>query len=89
MEREAEAGAQAHEVSRLVHDIGTMLHGRDPAVQSATLADLLAIWLAGHVNLEDAAETERLRTSLLLAHMALVHDLVKPNADRIMAGAAP
>jgi hypothetical protein len=43
------------------------------------------MWLAGHVNLEDAAATERMRTSLLLAHMTLVCDLIEPNADRIMA----
>jgi metal-dependent HD superfamily phosphatase/phosphodiesterase len=84
-EPEADDETAAHEVAGLVHDIGTMLHGRDSAVQSAVLADLLAMWLAGHVNLEDAAATERMRTSLLLAHMTLVCDLIEPNADRIMA----
>jgi hypothetical protein len=77
--------SQAHEVERLVRELGAVLHGRDPAVQSAVLADLLSMWLAGHVNFEDAAAAERHRTSLLLAHMTLVYDLVKPNADRIMA----
>jgi len=37
----------ATEIEGLVKKIAPMLGGRNPAVQSAVLADLLAIWLIG------------------------------------------
>jgi hypothetical protein len=38
---------QHDEANDLVNQIRPLLGGRDPAVQSAVLADLLARWLAG------------------------------------------
>ena len=38
----------AREVTELVRAIGPLLAGKPPAVQSAALADLLAIWVVGH-----------------------------------------
>jgi hypothetical protein len=79
------AANMAVESQYLVERIGRILHGRDPAVQSAALADLLAMWLAGHVVPGDPAETDRLRSDLLRDHVRLVADLVRPNAERINA----
>jgi hypothetical protein len=45
-----------------------------PVVQSAVLAELTAIWLAGHFALE--GETEVLRNKLLDGHMKLIRDLM-------------
>jgi len=43
-----EAGVDLTEVERLVDKIGPILAGKFPAVQSAALAELLAMWLLGH-----------------------------------------
>jgi hypothetical protein len=44
------------------------------------LADLLAIWLAGHVVFGDANATKRIRERALKLHISQVWRLVKVNA---------
>lgn len=72
-----------HEVFRLVESIGQVLTGRDPAIQSAVLADLLATWLAGHIAVGDDRATKRLRERLLSEHIKLVRRLLPVNHGRI------
>lgn len=64
-----------HEVYRLVSAIRPMLAGRDPAVISATLADLLAMLIAGH--------HPDLRRDVLKQHMTLVRDLIPQNEKQM------
>jgi hypothetical protein len=61
----------------LVDQIKPILAGQEAAIQSAILADLLAIWLAGHA--------PQMRDEILVAHIALVRELIGPN-ERIMFG---
>lgn len=69
-------------VKHLIRDIGRLLHGKPPAVQGAALADLLAIWLAGHVT-PDKSETERLREQMLGEHIRTVRLLIAEYAKAI------
>jgi hypothetical protein len=47
------AEEQAHRVTALVAEISPLLSGKGSDVQSAVLADLVAMWLAGHQDLEN------------------------------------
>jgi len=85
-----DSDGKAVRVRELVEKIGPLLHGQGPEVQSAVLADLTAMWLAGHMLLDDvgeidAAATERLRLELLTEHVRLVDNLIRPNEAAILA----
>jgi hypothetical protein len=57
--------------------IKPLLAGHPARVQSAVLAQLLAMWLAGHVALrQGTTENEKLRDDLLRDHIDLVRRLV-------------
>lgn len=67
--------AAAHEVVALVDQIRPILHGRGEMIQGAVLADLLAMWLAGHVG----PDAEALRAELLAMHIDAVRKLIPVN----------
>jgi hypothetical protein len=73
----------AVEVRHLVEQARLLLAGRQPAVQSAVLADLLAIYLAGHIIPGAPLDTTALRKELLEAHLDLVRRLIPVNAASI------
>lgn len=58
-------------VGEIVERIRPLLAGHHPAVQSAVVADLLAMWLAGHEH--------DIREALLDSHLGLVRELVPVN----------
>jgi hypothetical protein len=60
-------------VARLMGAIKPLLAGHSPAMQGAVLADLLAIWLAGH---HAGGETAAMRERLLAMHIGTVRALV-------------
>jgi hypothetical protein len=64
-------------VMPLIRAVSTMLAGEHPVVQGATLADLLASWLAGH------RVTPEVRAELLAAHIELVISLIPLNDEAI------
>jgi hypothetical protein len=70
----------SEEVLALADRIKPILANRRPEVQSAVLAELLSIWLAGHHVAGDEKETQALREELLTNHCALVRKLTKVNA---------
>jgi hypothetical protein len=65
-------------VMGLVEAIRPILAGHPAPVQGAALADLLAIWVAGH-HASTTAETERVRAELLENHIAAVARLIPEN----------
>jgi hypothetical protein len=66
----------ARRVYELVEAIKPILVGEKPAVQGAALADLLAMWLAGHVSVGDPTATEAMRESALELHLMAVRGLI-------------
>jgi hypothetical protein len=70
----------------LCEKIAPILGGHDPAVQSAALADLTAMWLAGHFVPDNVAGTKQLRKELLREHVKLIRDLVPLNEQKLLAG---
>jgi hypothetical protein len=68
------------EIEIVVERIKPLLSGRPPETQGAILADLLAIWLAGHHIAGDVEATRTLRADILAAHLQLLPQLVEINA---------
>ena len=69
----------ATEVMELVQAISPLLVGRSHWVQGAVLADLLAMFLAGHIVRGDPKATERLREVMLKHHVIGVRKLIDLN----------
>ena len=72
------------EVHELVDQIRPILAGRDPAIQSMVLADLLSTWLAGHLVAGDKKQTAKLREKLLAGHVKLVGEFLQPNEQLVL-----
>jgi hypothetical protein len=68
------------EIARAVQRIKPLLAGRPPDMVGAILADLLAIWIAGHQVEGDAKSTRLLRADLSQLHWAAVRELIPINA---------
>jgi hypothetical protein len=84
----ANRDAGTREIAHVVELIKPILAGREPIVQGgAVLADLLAIWLAGHQVEGDAEATRKLRGDILATHLLMVEELTAVNARII--GAVP
>jgi len=78
---------RTREITNGVERIKPHLAGRSPEVQGAILADLLAIWLAGHQVEGDPGATRELRGELLAMHLLAVEQLVTVNAKILGAEA--
>lgn len=65
----------ARKAAMLVNFIKPILAGNEPEVQGAVLADLLAIWLAGHA--------PPVRETVLRAHICGMWDLIAINEKLI------
>jgi hypothetical protein len=63
----------------LVQECSRHFAGKPSDVQGAALADLLALWLAGHVIVGNPRATERLRRKMLDMHLKTMWDLVPIN----------
>jgi hypothetical protein len=68
------------EVVAIIVQIRPLLAGRAPEVQGTVLADLLAIWLAGHHVAGDEDATRKMRAELLSMHCTMVRELTSINA---------
>lgn len=66
---------KAYRADRIVEAIRPMLAGHPPEVQGAALADLLAIFIAGH--------HPALREEILAMHIDTVRALIAPNEAAI------
>lgn len=71
------------QIVELVERIRPLLADHAARVQGGVLADLLAIWLAGHIVPNDQRETDKLREEILRLHVQIVHQLIPPNARAI------
>ena len=75
--------AQLHRVAdetlELVRAVSPSFADKDRVVQGAALADLLAMWLAGHVIRGDEKASKRLRKQMLRLHILAVKSLIEVN----------
>ena len=71
--------------AELIDEIGGLLWGYGPDMQGAILADLLAMWLAGHLVPGDKAATKKAREALLQEHIKCVRELIPENEKEILA----
>ena len=69
----------ASAVFALTKAIRPLLAGKPAQVQGAVLADLLALWLAGHVMRGDPKATEAMREEALDMHLKAVRALIDIN----------
>ena len=61
----------------LLERISPILAGQPAEVQGAVIADLAAMWLAGHRDARGRAEGARMREELLQLHAEYVRDLAR------------
>ena len=73
-----EARRRAIEALDLVEQIRPILATRDEDVQSAALAELLALWIAGHIA-GPGRTMHQWREELLQKHIELVRKLIVPS----------
>lgn len=71
------------QVEALAGALGELLHGEDPRVVGGALADVLAMYIAGHVVFGNAEATMRVRTAALALHIDIVQSLIPVNAADI------
>jgi uncharacterized membrane protein YvbJ len=74
-----ELSERALESMKLTQKIREMLAGKPPEVTGAVLADLLAMWLAGHVGPSEDEPVEGYREVVLMAHLEAVRALIPVN----------
>ena len=74
--RGADAARFSSEADALVDRIAPILAGSDAELQGAVLADLTAIWIAGHRTPGDRADGDCMREELIELHSKHVRELV-------------
>lgn len=74
---------RSEEILELAERIKPILAGKEAHIQGAVLAELLSIWLAGHVVAGNKEQTIALRSELLAMHFGLVLELTEVNAGII------
>jgi hypothetical protein len=74
----------ADEVEAIVDRIRPILAGNPPELVGGVLADLFAIWLAGHFDVGGRTETAALREALIAQWLETARKLIKPNEQMIL-----
>jgi hypothetical protein len=64
---------------KLTQQIRLLLAGKPPEVTGAILADLLAMWVAGHVDPSGDDDSEGMRELILQIHVEAVRGLIPVN----------
>jgi hypothetical protein len=80
MDIDEQSKEDGHKAMELIEKIKPILKGNSPAITSAVLADLLALFLAGHQDPDgEGPHMDRLREEILERWIALVRDLIPIN----------
>ena len=85
MKKQNDETAQAQLVLKISREIQPMLAGLGPDVQSAVLADLFSLFLAGHVG----PGAEELREEITQEWLATVRRLVPVSEQQILGRIEP
>jgi hypothetical protein len=67
------------DIEDIVERVGPILAGNPPEVVGAALADLFAMWLAGHFDERGPAATAELREELIAKWLEAARQLIEPN----------
>jgi hypothetical protein len=78
MQRASEV-EDCEQIAALVAAIAPLFKGKSAGVQGAALADLLAMWLAGHVYPGEPGRTGRRHDEMIEAHLKTVRALIPLN----------
>lgn len=89
----ADAAAMTNHAVKLSRECQRVLHGQGAMIQAAVLADLMSLWLAGHIARDDFGNLDKVttavaRNALLKDWLATVRDLVPESEKEILARAA-
>jgi hypothetical protein len=76
--------ADMAEVYKLVQACAPLFHGKPPQIQGAALADLTAMWIAGHVAIGDPETTKARREAALAFHVKTVESLIPVESKLII-----
>lgn len=85
MTSEADRHAYTLIAQALSGAIQPLLRGHPPFVQGAVLADLVSLWLAGHIMPGDPVATLKVRKEFLEDWLATVWSLVPASEEEILA----
>ena len=77
--------AKTYDVTKISEQIYDLLAGQGADVQGAICADLLAMWLAGHIVPGNEQATADARDKLLKLHIETVRRLIPINEELILA----
>lgn len=80
----AEAVAETKQAMAIVRAAQPLFEGKPATVQGTALADLLALWLAGHVIPGNPDATKRAREQVLEKHLVTVRALIDINYTRFV-----
>jgi hypothetical protein len=83
---ELDAEQASLQARAVVQQIRPLLAGLRSESQGAILADLLSLWLAGHLVPGSQEETDELRTLLLDNHIEAVRALIPSSEQEILEG---
>jgi hypothetical protein len=72
------------EAAKMLDGCSAALREGGSELQGAVLADLLSMWLAGHIIWNDPAGTQKMREELLRLHVKAVLNLIPANEKQIM-----
>jgi hypothetical protein len=70
----------AQTIQKLFDHVRPQFGGYKPQVVGAALADLTALWLAGHYVADDPEATRGLRGDLLRLHITMIKQMIGPNS---------
>jgi hypothetical protein len=76
----------ATKARELTLQVRPLLAGFPSEIQGAVLADLLSLWLAGHLVPGNREETDSLRAFLLNQHIDAVRSLIPSSEAEILEG---
>ena len=79
-----EPPADLDAVLTLVEAIKPHFEGKPAQVQGAALAEMLSLWLAGHVNQNNPDKSDRVRKAVLEEHLKTVWQLVPINYEMVI-----
>ena len=78
-----ETDEEGDEILEIAAEISPLLHGHEPGVQGAVLADLVSRWVANHFHEEGGELSRKIRREVLADFVKLVRGLVPFHVEAV------